>query len=90
MFRPDFLRTNEEWCIWLLADEFNNHATPQQIIERTRLTPGQVEEIIRDLERMKAIRVVTIPGMFPPDNIKAIGLQKSGTAMYQELLKLKK
>jgi len=86
MFKPDFIANNEAWCIWLLGNEFNGKASPQQIVERTGLTLEQVNGIILDLERMKAIRVERIPGKFPPENIKKIGLKSAGTVLYEELL----
>jgi hypothetical protein len=85
MFRPDFIQTNEEWVIWLLGEEFHTHATPRQLEERTRLLPAQVDEAVRNLERIKAVRVVRIPGSLPPDNVETIGLQKQGRVMYEEL-----
>ena len=85
MFRPDFIQTNEKWVIWLLGEEFHTHATPRQLEERTRLQPVQVDEAVRNLERIKAVRVVRIPGRFPPDNVETVGLQKQGLVMYEEL-----
>jgi hypothetical protein len=85
MFRPDFIHTNEDWVIWLLGEEFHTHATPRQLEERTRLLTVQVDEAVRNLERIKAVRVVRIPGRFPPDNVETIGLQKQGQDIYEEL-----
>jgi len=85
MFRPDFIPSNEEWVIWLLGEEFHTHATPRQLQERTRLLPEQVDEVVRNLERIRAVRVVRMPGKFPPDNVETIGLQKQGHAMYEDL-----
>jgi len=89
MFRPDFIHNDEDWVIWLLGDEFHEHASPQQIIERTHLSPGQVEEVIRNLERILAVRVVRIPGRFPPENIAMIRLHKNGLSMFEGLKQLK-
>ncbi len=85
MFRPDFIQNDEDWIIWLLGDEFHEHASPEQLIERTRLSGDQVEEVLRNLERIKAVRIVRISGRFPPDNIATVGLQKTGFTMYEEL-----
>lgn len=85
MFRPDFIRTNEEWVIWLLGEEFHNRATPGQLEERTRLLPEQVDEALRNLERVRALRVVRIPGKFPPDNVREVGLQSYGHQLYDQL-----
>jgi hypothetical protein len=85
MFRPDFLLNDEEWVIWLLVVEFHGQASPQQIIERTHLDLDQVDEVIRNLDRIRAIRIVTIPGKFPPENIRSIGLRKTGIALYEDL-----
>ncbi|HVP95421.1 MAG TPA: hypothetical protein VMS89_09670 [Methanoregulaceae archaeon] len=85
MFRPDFIHTDEDWVIWLLGSEFHGHASPQQILERTHLDGGQVEEVVRNLERIKAVRVVRIPGRFPPENIATVGLQKTGFSVFEGL-----
>jgi hypothetical protein len=85
MFRPDFIHTNEEWVVWLLGEEFHTHATPRQLEERTRLLPAQVDEAVRNLERIRALLVVRIPGRFPPDNVETVGLQKHGQVMYEDL-----
>ena len=85
MFRPDFIENDEDWVIWLLGGEFPGHATPEQIIERTHFTSGQLDEAIRNLERIKALRVIRIPGRFPPDNIEKVALQKYGDSMFEEL-----
>jgi len=88
MFRPDFIQNDEDWVIWLLGGEFPKHANPEQLRERTHLTSGQLDEVIRNLERMKAIRVIRIPGRFPPDNIENVALQKYGDSMFEELKSL--
>lgn len=85
MFRPDFIQNNEEWVIWLLGEEFHTRATPRQLEERTRLLPVQVEEAVRNLERVRAVRVVRVPGKFPPDNVQEIGFQRHGQDLYEEL-----
>ncbi len=90
MFRPDFIHTNEEWVIWLLGEEFPSHASPQQLIERTRLLAEQVDEAVRNLERIKAVKVVRIPGRFPLENVQTVGLQKAGYSMFDELKRLSK
>jgi hypothetical protein len=53
---PDGIRTNEEWVIWLLGEEFHEKAGADMLVQRTRLTFGQVEEAVRNLERVKALR----------------------------------
>jgi len=85
MFRPDFIENDEEWVIWLLGGEFPGHANPEQLIERTHLTREQLDEVIMNLERIKAIRVIRIPGRFPPDNIEKVALQKYGDSMFDKL-----
>ena len=85
MFMPEFLNSNEEWVIFLLGDEFHGTATPEQIRERTGLDPDQVEEAARNLELMRAARIIRIGGKTPPENIQSIGLQNRGNALFEEL-----
>jgi len=85
MFMPEFLNSNEEWIIWLLGEEFHGTATPEQIRERTGLSPEQVEEAARSLEQMRAARIIRIGGRLPPDNVQSIGMSGRGEQLYREL-----
>ncbi|MBP1927467.1 hypothetical protein J2741_000014 [Methanolinea mesophila] len=53
---PDGIRTNEEWIIWLLGEEFHEKAGAEMLVQRTHLSPEQVDEAVRNLERVKALR----------------------------------
>lgn len=54
---PDFIRTPEEWIIWLLAEEFHGTASIEMIVQRTRYGRDEVISFVGGLERMKAVRV---------------------------------
>ena len=53
---PDGIRTNEEWITWLLGEEFHEKAGADMLVQRTHLSAEQVEEAVRNLERVKAVR----------------------------------
>jgi len=53
---PDGIRTNEEWIIWLLGEEFHEKAGADMLVQRTHLSMDQVEEAVRNLERIRAVR----------------------------------
>jgi hypothetical protein len=53
---PDGIRTNEEWITWLLGEEFHEKAGADMLVQRTHLSMEQVEEAVRNLERVKAVR----------------------------------
>jgi hypothetical protein len=81
MFLPQgFIRTDEEWVIWLLAEEFHQTSNPEMIVERTHLTPEQVDQAVRNLERIKAIRTVRIRGI-----VQSFFLSDYGKEIYCEL-----
>jgi hypothetical protein len=53
---PDGIRTNEEWIVWLLGEEFHDKAGADMLVQRTHLSMDQVEEAVRNLERIRAVR----------------------------------
>ncbi len=53
---PDGIRTNEEWITWLLGEEFHEKAGAEMLVQRTHLSMDQVEEAVRNLERIRAVR----------------------------------
>jgi hypothetical protein len=53
---PDGIRTNEEWIVWLLGEEFHEKAGADMLVQRTHLSMDQVEEAVRNLERIRAVR----------------------------------
>jgi len=53
---PDGIRTNEEWIIWLLGKELPGKAGADMLVQRTHLSMEQVEEAVRNLERVRAVR----------------------------------
>jgi hypothetical protein len=53
---PDGIRTNEEWITWLLGEEFHEKAGADMLVQRTHLSMDQVEEAVRNLERIRAVR----------------------------------
>ena len=79
-FRPIFIKTDEDWVIWLLAEEFHETATPEMLIERTNLLPDQVDEVLRNLERIKAIKAIRDKGP-----IRTIHIAPYGWRRYEEL-----
>lgn len=52
---PAFLKTPEEWLIWILGGEFNGHATRAQLSERTGFSESRVEDELRNLERIELL-----------------------------------
>jgi len=77
---PDFVRNNEEWIIWLLGSEFHAKARFQALIQRTRLLDDQVEEAVRNLERVKAVRVDREAGA-----IISVTMLPDGNHLFEEL-----
>lgn len=77
---PDFVRNNEEWIIWLLGREFHEKASFKALIQRTRLHEDQIEEAVRNLERIKAIRVEREAGA-----ILSISLLPAANPLLEEL-----
>ncbi len=55
--KPDFIRTNEEWIVWLLGEEFHQSASPEALSERMHLPLAQTKECIGALERSGAAGV---------------------------------
>jgi len=53
---PDGIRTHEEWIVWLLGEEFHEKAGVDMLVQRTHLSPDQIEEAVRNLERIRAVR----------------------------------
>lgn len=54
---PDNVHTNEEWIVWLLAEEFSGKATPDMLSQRMHLPPDDTKECIRRLEQIKSVSV---------------------------------
>ena len=78
---PDFIRTNEEWIIWLLGSEFHTKATFQALIQRTRLLEDHIVEAVRNLERVRAVRVERQGG-----TITSVIMLPGGDLLFEELL----
>ncbi|HOP67769.1 MAG TPA: hypothetical protein PLM96_08910 [Methanoregulaceae archaeon] len=77
---PDFVRDNEEWIIWLLGSEFHEKASFQALVQRTRLLDEQVEEAVRNLERVKEVRVEREAG-----SIVSVSLLPGGIELFESL-----
>ena len=82
-FRPDFIQTNEEWVIWLLGSESHMHATFEGLIQRTRLLGDQIDEAVRNLERIKTVRVDRNAEL--GGKIISVTMLPVGKAFYNEL-----
>lgn len=78
---PDFINNNEEWIIWLLGSEFHSKAGFQALIQRTRLLENQIEEAVRNLERVKAVRVDRETG-----TIVSVIMLPGGDHLFKDLL----
>lgn len=85
LIMPDFIRTLEEWIVWLLSEEFPGPATPVMIVQRTGYGEQDVLDSIAALERMKAVRVIRNPrnailidsvGLTPPGRDMAGSLKR--------------
>ena len=80
---PDNVHTNEEWIVWLLAEEFSGKATPEMISERMHLPPDQTKECIQRLEQRKSVSVQRDAGT--KNSILAVRLTPSGRSQYAEM-----
>ena len=77
---PDGIRTNEEWITWLLGEEFHEKAGADMLVQRTHLSTGQVEEAVRNLERVKAVRAERKGG-----ELSRIYMLPYGRSLFNEL-----
>lgn len=78
---PDFVRNNEEWIIWLLGSEFHAKADFQALVQRTRLLEEQIDEAVRNLERVKAVRVERDAGA-----VRSVIMLPGGDHLFSNLL----
>jgi hypothetical protein len=81
---PDFIRTPEEWIVWLLGSEFHDTATIDMLVQRTRYSREDTLSFIGVLERMKAVRVNR--NARNAMIIDSIALVPNGKRLYEELL----
>jgi|WetSurMetagenome_2_1015567.scaffolds.fasta_scaffold892920_2 hypothetical protein len=80
---PHFVRSREEWVIWLLADEFSQNATIEMLSNRMGLTPEQVFHDVRMLKRRGA---VTITGSEHQMAMQSeVGLTTIGKSFYTKI-----
>jgi hypothetical protein len=77
---PDGIRNNEEWITWLLGEEFHEKAGADMLVQRTHLSPEQVEEAVRNLERIKAVRAERQGGV-----LSRVFLLPYGRSLFNEL-----
>jgi hypothetical protein len=70
---PDGIRTNEEWIVWLLGEEFHDKAGADMLVQRTHLSLDQVEEAVRNLERIRAVRAEREDGVLSRVFILPVG-----------------
>lgn len=85
MFMPEYIRSLEEWIIWLLADEFHQSATIDMIVQRTGYRQEDVLAAVSALERAKAITVYRNAKL--ATIIDRIRLVPGGMRTYEELKK---
>jgi hypothetical protein len=58
---PDNVHTNEEWIVWLLAEEFSQKATLEMLSQRMHLPSDQTKDCVqRDAETKHIIQVVRL------------------------------
>jgi hypothetical protein len=81
---PDFIRTPEEWIVWLLGSEFHDTATIDMLVQRTRYSREDTLSFIGALERMKAVRVNR--NARNAMIVDSIALVPNGKRLYEELL----
>jgi hypothetical protein len=80
---PHFVRSREEWVIWLLADEFNQNATLEMLSNRMGLVPAEVFNDVRMLKRRGA---VTMSGSEHQIVMQSeIGLTAIGKSFYTKI-----
>lgn len=77
---PPFLKTPEEWLIWILGGEFSGHATRAQLAERTGFAEPQVEAALLNLERIDLLGVWRRGG-----KIEDVRLNSHGRSSFLEL-----
>lgn len=83
--KPGFIRNNEEWIVWLLAEEFGGSVTPPALSARIGLPLDFLHDNLLYLERTGMIGLDRDAGKKYPDEIAAIRLAPEGQTLFEEL-----
>ena len=83
--KPGFIRNNEEWIVWLLADVFGGSVTPPALSERIGLPLDFLHDNLLYLERTGMITLDRDPGKKYPEEIAVIRLAPEGQTLFEEL-----
>jgi len=83
--KPGFIRNNEEWIVWLLAEVFGGSVTPSELSERIDLPLDFLHDNLLYLERTGMITLDRNAGKKYPEEIAAIRLAPEGQTLYEEL-----
>lgn len=82
---PNFVRNNEEWIVWLLAEEFSGSATPRAISSRTGLPLDNIHDNFMYMERVQLLSIERDPGQKYPDEIAKVSLTEKSRALFEEM-----
>jgi hypothetical protein len=85
MERPGFLRNNEEWIIWLLAEEPGGSGTPESLSRKTSLPIDQLHDNLLYLERVRILVLTRDPARHYPNEIAMVTLTGEGKKVLEEL-----
>jgi len=80
---PDTVHTNEEWIIWLLAEEFSQKATFEMLSQRMHLPSDQTKDCVQRLEQAKSVSVQR--DAETKHIIQAVRLTPVGRSRYSEI-----
>jgi hypothetical protein len=83
--KPGFIRNNEEWIVWLLAEEFGGLVTPPALSARIGLPLDFLHDNLLYLERTGMIGLDRDAGKKYPDEIAVIRLAPEGQTLFEEL-----
>ena len=85
MGRPNFLRNNEEWIVWLLAGELGGSSTPETLSGITALPMDQLHDNLLYLERVRILSLERDTARHYPFEIGRVILTGEGVKMSDEL-----
>jgi hypothetical protein len=83
--KPGFIRNNEEWIVWLLAEEFGGSATPAELVSRTTLPLDIIHDNFLYLERIRILSIDRDPAKQYPEEITRVKLIGEGLKLYEDL-----
>jgi hypothetical protein len=83
--KPGFIRNNEEWIVWLLAEEFRGSVSPPALSARIGLPLDFLHDNLLYLERTGMIILDRDAAKKYPEEIAVIRLASEGQTLFEEL-----